>query len=895
MKTENTYIMNLEAAYIYKDIQEGKKTTSKSRDRNKLFSATIPYSLETIRIDKMFSSGTFYILNDKQYTRKIINVTFDKNYTIWDEEKIWIDKNGEEQKGKRLTLATKKKIRGYLYNNGFEIDNIKYVFFKRGSGKAKNGFALFIQENMKEKLLNKSRLGLKFEKDEEVDLTSLLAYESLISSNIEFIINLNPKTEILLIDDIYGKKFKVTASVTKEIDGKIDTNDEEIILNNCLTDGQGLLDESVFVNYNKSDKGFMLLRSDMFKCCAFNTKLQVWFKKNEIIKLKDMFGNTYDADKIKLVTTPNSLKFLKFAYKIGSGTKKECYDYWINNVDSTFGVVKCDKDTNFGTYNRTTYQLLNSIPNLNKEDLLELTKDEREYVNLLKNDDTVFYNYLIRDYKLNYLFHDSIDKENISSYDTIDLINSLLLVNSDIMQTKKFKKLRLDLINNYIKYLKLGKIRLKDTKYVTLFSNPYEMLLSSIGKYVNISIMEGREIYCPYYKNKQEFCASRNPHINSGNVMHTKNVYHKEYDTWFNFSDNICAINFFDNDAPDRLQGCDTDSDTILLLPHLIDKAKYCEENFTTPINMVKGESKSRKYNMKELQELDIILSNNYIGKIVNLSQVVNSYMNDAIFNKEPNDKLNELYQLSSRLSSLSQIEIDKSKKVFDNVNMSKELNIIKNNKYIKCILDTDCFGNMVDKMIVPTFFSMIFKSNEYRVFEKFNTPMDILQEIIIFDNINKSKNIEFKDLLISPKEVGNFNPKQIKIIYDIISKCGKTINGLNTKDCDLTDMVKSIIRRREKEKAIKKLNQYNIHLRTILNVLRRCFKVIKDDYGFSKYSIICLNLLFLSNKLEVLKCFKNKDISEDKILIEVPENKDWDYNIFGHYYKKNIIKNDNK
>jgi len=191
------------------------------------------------------------------------------------------------------------------------------------------------------------------------------------------------------------------------------------------------------------------------------------------------------------------------------------------------------------------------------------------------------------------------------------------------------------------------KIRLKDTKYVTLVSNPYEMLLATIGRYESKSIMQGREIYCKYYKNNQEFCATRNPHINSGNVMYIKNKYHKEYDDWFNFTDNICVINFFDNDAPDRLQGCDTDSDTLLLIPTniLAIKAKYCEENFPTPINRIKGSSKPRKNNMIELQKLDVILSDNYIGRIVNMSQIINSYLNDAISKGESKEIIDELYQ----------------------------------------------------------------------------------------------------------------------------------------------------------------------------------------------------------------------------------------------------------
>ena len=277
----------------------------------------------------------------------------------------------------KIVIANKKKIRKYLYENGFDIDGIYYVFYKRGC-QSQKWICVFYSKELKDKLIERSRLGLKFEKNEECDLTSLLAYESLISSGIEFTINLDPKTEILLIDDIYGKEFESIASVTREIDGEIVTRIEKITLQNCLTDGQGLLDESVFKEYNKSEHGFMLLEV-MFKCCAFNAKLQKWFKHNNITTLTDMFGNKYDASKIKLVTTPNSLKFLKFAYKLADNNK-DCYEYWKNHVDDIFGVVKCDKEGNYGSYNRTTYQLLNSIPYLTKSDLEHITELERNYV-----------------------------------------------------------------------------------------------------------------------------------------------------------------------------------------------------------------------------------------------------------------------------------------------------------------------------------------------------------------------------------------------------------------------------------------------------------------------------------------------------------------------------------
>lgn len=870
--------MNMEACYIYKDIVDGEKITYKNRDLSKLFSATIPYSLETLRISKMFPNA-FYTINKKQYTREIINLTFNKHYTKWD-----------EVKHKKKVIASKKKIRRYLYNNGFIMDGIKYVFYKRGAGKAKNGYALYIQENMRDRLINRSRLNLKFNKNEEIDLTSMLAYESLITSGLDFTIELDPKTEILLIDDIYGAGFDSKASVTRQVSNEIATNNENLRISNCLTDGQGLLDESVFQKYSKDYKGFMLLRNDMFKCCAFNTKLQEWFAYKHITTVFDMFGNSYDASKIKLVTTPNSLKFLKFAYKIGS--KKECYNYWKSNIDCVFGVVKCDKEGNYGNYNRTTYQVLNSIPNLTYEDLMEITKTEREYVMLLKNDTAVFKNHLGCNAKTSLKLERNMEEGDVSLYENTDLMSTLLLVNSDIQYTKKFKKMKSDLIANYIEHLKEGKIRMKDAKYVTIFSNPYEMLLASINEYDGVSIMHGREVYCKYYKDGQTFCATRNPHINAGNIMHTTNRYHKEYSSWFNFTDNMCAINFFDNDAPDRLQGCDTDSDTILLNPNpiLSKKALFCEKNFCTPINRVKGTATPRRYNMDELYKLDATLSNNYIGRIVNLSQIINSYMNDAISKNEDPAIIDTLYQASSRLSSLSQIEIDRSKKVFDNVNMAKELKKIRDIKYIRYVTEEDKHGQLAKKMIVPKFFYMISESNDYRVFEKFNTPMDILQDIMTFKGgirQKENKHLELVDLLVQSKSLdGIYQVNSANAIYKIVEKCGRKLNGLKVKTCPLNAKGKMTVKKRAKKEAVEKIKKLHPNEATILSVLKQALgNKDNDKIGFKKYGMLTLNLLFIAKKPQILKCFKNSNTFIDEVLIKT--NDKYSYNIFGEKYLK--------
>lgn len=912
MKNENTYIMNIDGAYIVKEtlnedealngvltLSGGGKFKTKGRDLRKLFSATMPYSLESMRIDSLCNKygidDAFYEVNGKQYTKVIVNLTFDSDWFKFIEKEIVNEDIGEVTiKNVRKKIMTKKKIRKYLNANGFKIDGKEYVFYKRGAAKAKNGYAFFIRKEIKDELISRSRLGIEFVENEELDLTSLLAYESLISSGLVSTINIDPLKEVFIMNDIDGLKFKSVASVTREVDGELVTNNEEIELQNCLTDGQGLLDESVFIKYDKSDKGFMLLRNDMFKCCAFNTKLQEWFEYNDINKLSDMFGREYDVKDIKLVITPNSLKFLKFAYKFNND-KTKCYEHWLNSIDSTFGVVKYDKEGNYGNYNRTTYQLLNSIPNLTKDELDVIAKDEKDFVMMLKNDDAVFRNYIGQDAIASLKLEKALesDDEDLTMLETTELYSALLLVNSKVIYSKEFKKIRSDLINNYVKNLKHGKIRVKDAKYCTLVSNPYEMLLGLIGKYKNTSIMNGREVYCPYYDNGQEFCISRNPHINAGNVMYGKNVYHEEY-KWFNFTDNIVAINFFDVDTPDRLQGCDTDSDTSILIPNdiLVSKAKYCEDNFATPINRVNGSSIPRKYNDDEITKLDITLSNNYIGKIVNMSQILNSYMNDMIMSKD-SDKLmiDILYQATSRLSSMSQIEIDKSKKVFDNVSMSKEL---KKMRDLPCIKKVECYDADRDikfnKMVVPKFFEFVAPS-EFKINEKFNTPLDNLQSVFSFRGANRKsddKNIELSSLLIKQKDCDGIKPNDnsVNAIFKIVSEGGNKLIGLRNKSCKLNEKAKHTISMQTKRDIILKLKQLNPSQATIHRIIKLATSSNnKDVPPFSKYKSLTLNSLFNAYRKSFLGCFNSHDMKLDEVLVEIDGRHE--LNIFGSKFNR--------
>lgn len=334
-------------------------------------------------------------------------------------------------------------------------------------------------------------------------------------------------------------------------------------------------------------------------------------------------------------------------------------------------------------------------------------------------------------------------------------------------------------------------------------------------------------------------------------------------------------------------------SDTLIAMISdvLIKKAKYCEENFATPINKVKGKAKKRKNNMKELSQLDVILSDNYIGKIVNLSQIINSYLNDAITKGKSVEEVDEIYQISSRLSSLSQIEIDKSKKVFDNVNMRNELKKIRNMDFVAYEEEPDKYqeDKKVKKMVVPMFFKYISQASDYRVFKEFNTPLDKLQNVLVFGKNKKSKNVEMGDLLKLPIE---FNEKptreQVEKIYKIISSNGRKIKGLRGKSCKLNEQGKQIVKSNIINEIVTSVSKFKIRQATVLNILRRSFKVGNDDLGFSQFANLTLNVLMETNKEKTLICFKTKDNSQEEVLI--PTEAHFDIDIFGDKYKKTLI-----
>lgn len=779
---ENNYTFNTMQERTYK-CKNGKEIKIKP-NKNKLYSATMPYSLETIRAFNKLPNEIL-LEGEEQFTNLFVNFKFTK-------DKIFDTENDDE-----CTKIKKKELRQKIYTSIVIIDGIEYCYFKRGASKARTANVIFCKKKHYDELYNPCLLGLKFEIDKEYDITSKEAYVSLIMSGIIGTIEIKPE-EILIINDIKSPNFKANQTLTiKDTKGNISQIENKFDVVNNMTDGQALMDESVYIENELLNKATCaLLRNDFLKANACRTRLQEYWKENNITKVWDMYRGWIDCSSIKLVITPSSCKYLKFSDQFES--EKECFEDWLNRIPSTFGVVKIDHMGNYGYSNRLSYQMLNSM-NLNKDnELLNLMDDELKYYKFLK-DNTLASSSDIKKMtkrnkeinremrnKMSY-FLDLVSNSKEEELSTSDMIDSLLKRNNDFKFTKNFKDWKKEQLQDYIANLRLGKVRIKNSIYAIMISCPYEMLVVTTKENNKIDncIMDGWECYCPTFGENKKLMAIRNPQINEGNIACLNNKWHDEYKYFGYYNeegkakyDFVVFINSWNADVMNRLQGCDWDIDSIYLTDNqlLVSKAEDSQK-WATPTNGIKGDDgeNNKKYlNYQTLANLDNYLggSTMSIGKIVNKSAVFNSYMYHAINNNYPQNYIDKCYEASSTLSSFSQIAIDMAKKNFKGLSLTTEMNKLNKKCYIddegkeKKILEYEIDRENISKITLENYIKDVIKKDndknyivKYELVSKIDNIDALKQEYLNY------KQTKTKETVINKKFLEKIEVHESKMI----------------------------------------------------------------------------------------------------------------------------------
>ena len=648
-----------------------------------------------------------------------------------------------EEKKKAPESTSIKEIREYLYDKGFSVDGVHYVRYMRSAGAGRSGTCLFIAEPLYKAMMEWTNCGLDPKAEYAIkDQASWQAYQALTLSTIIGIVNI-PKNGILLIRDQVSTFREKVVNVTANgsiLSAKVPKG--KVKIKNVIWDGEALLDRSVFEENGFEGKGMMLLRNRFFKTCAFNTNLQKWFEDNNITDIKQLNGvciGVTSVKDIKLVITESSLKYLKFKTPSDKNIKDQ-FKRWIKHVygnrsTAAFGVVKTDKSTGFmdGRMVKTNYQLLNTIQLSNKQ-AKDFVKPSLDFLKAMKKDPAYvrYYSHLFaRD---EHEAKEDITAENYRQKLVVDMTS----LSDDFKETPFYREYQEDNIKSFQKKLKHGKI-LVDGAYHTLFGNCVEFLHAVVKGYKvgEPEALKDGEIYAPRFKDGEELLCERSPHITMGNLYIVKNKYVEEIDKYFNLRDSktIVCVNAINSNIQQRLNGCDYDSDTMLITNNeiLLNAAKMNYEKFLVPYCSVKPISSddSNKDKNKgasdDLAEIDRKISQTRTGEIVNLSQFLNSLYWDKLYSGDLAD-LDDLYKDICKLAVLSGIEIDRAKRSFDVItaDVLRELRI----KHKKPYLDAN-------SQKVPTFFiQMTGSTNEKSGSDKakLSTPMSF-----IYDEVKSS------------------------------------------------------------------------------------------------------------------------------------------------------------
>lgn len=633
-------------------------------------------------------------------------------------------------------LYNVKELRDKLYREGFELNGKHYVRDKRSSGSGRVGKCMFIDEKLYKSMWKWEKCGIDVYEGMPIDLAGFEAYISLVTSSIINTIELRPEN-FLVVDD-YDSVFDDDV-VSVELDnGRLSAQKKTVQISNSIFDGQSLIDLGDEDMY--SGRSMLLLRNRFFKSACFKCRIQKYFSDNGITDVKQLKGFTVATDirDIKIITTPSSIKYLKF------GTIQD----WFKNIDTMFGIVKYEKPTHFidGMCVQAHYQLINTL-RLTEDEVRELAAPSLDYIEKIRNDpDVLKYHIKLGDYDEDYE-----DSQEILSRSAV--VMKLIQRNKNFTRTKMYRDFVETLVKAAKTNFKRGHI-LIEGNYSTLIGNGCAMLQRAIGTFDGTDVLGKGEVYTKRFPFGAELLICRSPHICGGNVMVAKNKYCPEIEKYFSFSKEILYVNAIGDNIQQRLNGCDYDSDSVLITDNSVLIAAAKRDRFEVPTNNVQAKKIKRYYTTDDKCDLDIKTGSNKIGEIVNLSQWLNSMYWDSGA---------DVYLDICKLAVMSNIEIDKAKREYD-VDMVRELADIKAN----------CGKEK------PMFFKMITTENGYKLnpnqdYRRFNTPMDWLQKAINGKRLAKPAppDMKFSDIVVS----GENDTKSCRRVKNIVRCAEKAYN----------------------------------------------------------------------------------------------------------------------
>jgi len=715
----------------------------------------------------------------------------------------------------------------------YDYEVVHYKMLYRSTGKAKKGSVLFIKSSLWKKAHDFLWMGLKLPK-KNAPIVEIGAYSSLIASSIEGKVQIKPEN-ILILKDV--DSFFKTKVLSIELDENghcqgIPRDNYEV--KNTIFDGQALIDESIFPEWGN---GYVLLRHHFFKAAAFCTKIQKYFRDYfgedyETATVIDMWGNEHLAKDIQLITTDQATKWLKFDVS---------YEYWSDRVRENgcwFGIVKTAHKSKHGNKQRMSYQMVNS---LNINTMGEVLSDSIEYIEQLKNDDNVFFDYLQR-------------WKNFSN--DFEVLYELCKQNPDFVNCDYFRERRTKIISAYLKDLKSGHI-IQNADNLVIVGNPYGMLMHSVGENPledpTLDHEDGTiQCWTARFDDGEYLAAFRSPYNSDANLGYLHNHHHEYFDRYFNLGKLIICVNLIGTDFQARENGSDQDSDQVYVTneKNIVEHAKYCYAHYPTVDNNIPMEKNIYGRDIKNFAIVDNKIASTQldIGESSNVAQVGLSYTYNE-FGKD-------FEKYVDILAVLAQCSIDNAKKTF-NVDIHGEIQRIRNELNIKE------FG-------YPSFFGLIKPEVRSKINPNIICPMNEVGKLKVGRMRYACPSIPIQDFFVNHEDKPY--KKKCKQVEELIEKYSlKYYSTIKNSDTDYEDW---LLLRMDYDKMIEDIRRLNLsskYIGLMSWLINRAFMITPGvkrqsdiiNTKLSKNRPILLKILYDLNPKTFKKCFKTVPVSE--------------------------------
>lgn len=678
---------------------------------------------------------------------------------LLDIQKIEFLKERAAQNKDKYKKMSHQEIRTIFYTQGVDInyqthnkkgevikeEKIHYKMLYRTPGKAKKGSCMFINETLYNKAREFLYMGIQLPIDNS-PIVEMGAYSSLITSSIVGRVKIAPE-EILVLQDVDA--FFQTNVVSVETDENKHCKAvpvENYRVKNTLFDGQALIDTSIFPEWGE---GYILLRHHLCKMAAFHANIQTFMQEHfgdeyETATVKDMFGRDVRVKDIKLITTDNAMKWLKF------DVSYEYWSDWVRANNCMFGIVKTAHQSKLGEVQRMSYQMINA---LDMEIMPQVAQCSMDYIEQLKTNDDVFLNYL---------------RDNTNFSNDYEVLVALVEQNRDFLRSEYFRDRKKNIIQAYVINFKNGKI-IQNADNLVIIGSPYAMLLHSVGidacTDTTFSVEQGSiQCWTERFEDGEYLAEFRSPFNSKNNMGYLHNMHHDYFDKYFNFGKQIIAVNMIGTDFQDRNNGADQDSDSLYVTNQssIVQYAKHCYENYPTIVNNIPKEKNSYSLSLENYARIDnnLAAAQLAIGESSNLAQVCLTYT----YNFE-DQKYKDYVCI---LSVLAQVAIDNAKRRFD-IDLTEEITRIKKDMNIK-------------ENGYPAFWGIIRRDfNKKRINKKLVCPMNYIFDIEVGKYRSNATTLPMSEFFI--KHNVDLDRRKSKKVEELIQKYSLMLYETNTDD----------------------------------------------------------------------------------------------------------------